>query len=63
VLKYVSAHRPDTIMQIVRATGADRARVYRILWAAYGPNFRDLWRLEKSEHGEFRNIGSLQIAA
>lgn len=40
VLNYIEKHRPETIMQIVRATGADRRHIYRILMAVYGPNFR-----------------------
>lgn len=46
VLNYIETHRPSTVMQIVRATGADRARVYRILWATYGPNFREMWAVK-----------------
>lgn len=41
VLAYIARHEPETIMQVVRATGADRRHVYRILHAAFGPNFRD----------------------
>ncbi|CDO34318.1 hypothetical protein SPHV1_1450010 [Novosphingobium sp. KN65.2] len=43
VLTYIERARPKTVMQIVRATGADRRHVYRILAAAYGPNFRSEW--------------------
>lgn len=43
VLNYIDTHQPKTIMQIVRATGADRRHVYRILHAVYGPHFRDRW--------------------
>lgn len=50
VLNYIEKHRPETIMQVVRATGADRAHVYRILWATYGPNFRLRWQ-ERAETG------------
>ncbi len=41
VLSYIEKHQPKTIMQVVRATGADRRHVYRILMAVYGPNFRE----------------------
>lgn len=44
-MHYIASHRPATVMQIVRGTGADRARVYRILWAAYGPDFRQRWHM------------------
>lgn len=43
VMGYIEANRPATIMQVVRATGADRTHIYRILRAAYGPHFRDMW--------------------
>lgn len=45
VLNYIEKHRPSTIMQVVRATGADRRHIYRILSAAYGVNFRSSWPL------------------
>ena len=63
VLGYIEKQRPATVMQIVRATGADRARVYRILWAEYGPNFRELWPVEKIDMAEFRNITEPLLAA
>lgn len=63
VLGYIEKHKPATVMQIVRATGADRARVYRILWAEYGSNFRELWPAEKSEPHEFRNMAEPLLAA
>lgn len=47
VLGYIEKHKPETIMQIVRATGADRRHIYRILAAAYGANFRSTWKLSK----------------
>jgi hypothetical protein len=50
VLNYIARHKPDTVMQIVRATGADRTHVYRILRAAYGPKFRLRWH-ESAETG------------
>lgn len=31
VLNYIEAHHPETIMQIVRATGADRRHVQRMV--------------------------------
>jgi hypothetical protein len=43
VLTYIEKHRPQTIMQVVRATGADRSHIYRILRATFGPNFRECW--------------------
>lgn len=43
VLTYIERARPKTVMQIVRATGADRRHVRRILRAIYGPNFSDAW--------------------
>lgn len=63
VLHYIETHHPATVMQIVRATGADRARVYRILWATYGPNFRELWPAEKIAPHEFRNMAEPLLAA
>lgn len=45
VLNYIDRHHPATVMQIARAMQIDRANVYRILRAAYGPNFRDTWRV------------------
>lgn len=33
VLTYIRRHQPNTIMQIVRATGADRRHVQRIIRA------------------------------
>jgi len=33
VLHYIQAHQPGTIMQIVRATGADRRHVQRMVRA------------------------------
>lgn len=43
VLSYIERVRPTTVMQIARAMQIDRAQVYRILHAAYGPNFRSEW--------------------
>lgn len=45
VLTYINHHRPATIMQVARATGVDRANIYRILRATYGPNFRQAWNV------------------
>lgn len=60
VLNYIEKHRPETIMQVVRATGADRRHIYRILAATYGPNFRSSWPLR----GETCNSGTnLPLAA
>ena len=42
VLNYIEAHRPTSIMQIVRATGADRRHVQRMvrsLEKMHGPDF------------------------
>lgn len=33
VLNYINTHKPGTIMQIVRATGADRRHVQRMVRA------------------------------
>lgn len=43
VLGYIAKHRPGTVMQIARAMQIDRAQLYRILHAAYGPDFRLRW--------------------
>lgn len=45
VLTYIAKHNPSTVMQIARSLQIDRAQVYRILHAAYGPNFRQRWRV------------------
>lgn len=63
VLNYIETHHPATVMQIVRATGADRMHIYRILHAAYGPNFRDLWPAKKISAAEYCYIPQGLIAA
>lgn len=63
VLNYIETHHPATVMQIVRALDVDRPRVYRILWATYGPNFRELWPADKIDTAEFRNITEPLLAA
>ena len=45
VVNYIQRNHPTTVMQIARVMGIDRAQVYRILRAAYGPNFRQQWPL------------------
>lgn len=45
VLNYIDRHHPATVMQIARAMQIDRANVYRILRAVYGPEFRDRWHV------------------
>ncbi len=47
VLTYWAKHGPCTVMQVVRATGAERAHVYRILKGRYGP----LWRAAGEDMG------------
>lgn len=42
-MNYIASHNPATVMQIARCLQIDRAQVYRILRAAYGPNFRQRW--------------------
>lgn len=44
VLTYIRRAKPDTVAQIARVLQIDRANVYRILRAIYGPNFRQRWR-------------------
>lgn len=43
VLGYIDRANPSTVAQIARALQIDRAQVYRILRALYGPNFRQRW--------------------
>ena len=43
VLSYIQRADPDTVAQIARALNVDRSSIYRILRAAYGPNFRQRW--------------------
>lgn len=40
VLTYWRKHGPCPVMQVVRATGAERSHVYRILKREHGHNFR-----------------------
>jgi len=40
VVHYIERHQPKTVMQIARAMQIDRGQLYRILHAAYGPDFR-----------------------
>ena len=62
VLHYIETHQPQTVMQVVRATGTDRRHVYRILTATYGHEFRSRWHVRaetvvgaKSVHGQHRD--------
>lgn len=41
VLNYWRKHGPCPVMQVVRATGAERSHVYRILKREHGQNFRE----------------------
>lgn len=43
VIGYIRRAKPDTVAQIARALKIDRAQVYRILRAIYGPDFRQRW--------------------
>jgi hypothetical protein len=45
VLNYIEKHQPKTVIQIARALQMDRAQLYRVLHAAYGPDFRQRWPL------------------
>ena len=45
MLHYIDTHHPATVIQIARALRIDRAQLYRVLRAAYGPNFRQRWPL------------------
>lgn len=42
-MTYIQRTGPDTVAQIARALQIDRANVYRILRAIYGPEFRLRW--------------------
>lgn len=48
VLNYITKQQPKTVIQIARALQIDRAQLYRILHAAYGPDFRQRWPLGAS---------------
>ena len=41
VLHYWQKHGPCSVMQVVRATGAERSHIYRILKNEYGRDFRE----------------------
>lgn len=57
VLHYIEKHQPRTVIQIARALQMDRAQLYRVLHAAYGPDFRQRWPLSAetvSNHTDLR---------